>query len=126
MTVNCQVGAQEEELSWFYSQVATEFQAEAASEQQRASCPEKSVRHQKGFISTFPSLNLKVQEDDFILTIEGNTEEQNNASPSRQEELHLCLISSESLHKFFHMVSCLCSSFPLTAARTHLSDSHGC
>lgn len=60
MTVNRQVGAQEEELSWFYSQVATEL---PASEQQRASCPEKSdIR--TGFISTFPSLNLKVQKDD--------------------------------------------------------------
>lgn len=29
--------------------------------------------------------------------MEGNTEEQNNASPSRREELHLCLISSNTL-----------------------------
>lgn len=43
MTVNCQVGAQEEESSWFYSQVATALPADAASEQQqRASCAEKS------------------------------------------------------------------------------------
>lgn len=41
MTVNCQVGAQAEQLSWFYSQVATALPAEAASEQQWASCPEK-------------------------------------------------------------------------------------
>lgn len=41
MTVNCQVGAQEEELSWFDRQVATALPAEAASEQQRASCPER-------------------------------------------------------------------------------------
>lgn len=41
MTVNCQVGAQEEEFSWLYSQVAT-APAEAASEQQRESCSEKS------------------------------------------------------------------------------------
>lgn len=42
MTVNCQVGAQEEEFSWFYSQVAAAPPVGAASEQQRASCPEKS------------------------------------------------------------------------------------
>ena len=49
MAVNCQVGAQEEELSRFYSQVATALQAEAASEQQRASCPERGMSRRLHF-----------------------------------------------------------------------------
>lgn len=56
----------------------------------------RKVRYQKGFIST-SSLKLNVQWDEIILTMEGNTEEQNNASPPRREELHLCLISSNTL-----------------------------
>lgn len=96
MAVNCQVGAQEKELRWFYSQVATALIAEAASEQQRASCPEQwDVRK-----ASFPrSLKLKVQRDEIVLTMEGNTEEQNNASPPRREELHLCQISSNTLSR---------------------------
>lgn len=94
MAVNGQIGAQEDEWSWFYRQVATALRAEADNEQQRASWPGKEMK--KVLISS-PSLKLKVEREEIILTVDGKNEEQNTASPPRQQEVHPCLISSNTL-----------------------------
>lgn len=95
MTVNGQVGAQEDEWSWFYRQVAAALQAEAANEQQRTFWPEK--REMKKVLISTLSLQLNAERAEIVLTMDGKNEEQNTASPARQEEVHPCLISSNTL-----------------------------
>lgn len=94
MAVNGQIGAQEDGWTWFYRQVAAALRADDATEQQRAPWPGKEKK--KVLIST-PSLKLKVEREEIILTGDGKNEEQNTASPPRQPEVHPCLISSNTL-----------------------------
>lgn len=100
MTVNGHVGAQEDEWSWCYRQVAAAPQREAATEQQRTLWPENKEM-KKVLIST-SSLQLNVERAEIVLTMDGKNEEQNIASPPRPEEVHPCLISSNSLSHIPH------------------------
>lgn len=95
MTVNGQVGAQEDESSWFYRQGAAALQVKAANEQQRTFWPER--REMKKVLISTSSLQLNAERAEIVLTMDGKNEEQNTASPPRQEEVHSCLISSNPL-----------------------------